>query len=183
MSSFAGLYTVDVQKAFGSESWTNVYHVDAIDLPTALAHGVAIANIEKTILWNGVAITAVRARPTGVKGAPSAFSAVNIVGTRSILLPTPLQVCVRVDFDNSTSRPGRKYLHCASDGQDCNGILTWKSSLNTSVDANYSGPLMALGYLRDARGRTLQGIKMAAAISYHQMRRGSRRKAQPVITA
>lgn len=181
-TQFAGLYTVDVQKVWNGEYWTNVYHVDATGIADALSKGIEIANIEKAVLATDVTITAVRARPTGVVGGETAFSAVNIIGTLTTTGNVPLEVCVRVVFGNSTSRPGIKYLRAAVSSTDFATRKTLAAGRLTAVDTNYSTPIMAKTYLRDARGRAVLTVKANAQTSNHQLRRGSKRKAKAIIT-
>lgn len=175
------LFNVDVQKQQGNEFWSNVYHVDAADVTEALTRGQAIANIEKAVHGSDVNITAVRARRAGLIGAETAFAALNIACTYAAST-MPLAVCARVVFGNGTSRPGIKYLRTAVNPTEVSQRTTIIPARLTTLQTNYCDPLLALPYLRDSKNRVVLTVKPAPNIANHQLRRGSKRKLQPVIT-
>lgn len=181
--TLSGVYQVDIQKIYnGVETWTNVYHVTAPDQTQAMAHGVEIANIEKTIHSNDITINAIRVRPfPTAPGAVGFTNTVNIVGTASNTSPVPLECCVRVTMSNGTTRPSSKYLRGCIGVGDFSGRQNVGASLKTAINTNYCVPLAAKTYLVDVHGGLMPTMIVQTKVANHQLRRGSKRKAVPVI--
>jgi hypothetical protein len=172
------LYQVDIEKALGTESWTNVYHVDAASAGAAAAQAALIIAAEIPVHCTIVNFVAHRVRLAG-SGHVGSVTTVNTPGTRTI--PTnmlPMFNVVRADFANGAARPARKYLRGGLLTGDVDPGFLLKAATITLFQT-YCNSLMSLGTLRDPQGRTLSSGAPRAVIAMHQLRRGNRQR--PVI--
>lgn len=181
--TLSGVYQVDIQKIWaGSETWTNVYHVTAPDSAQAMTHANEIAQLEKAITASDVTINAIRVRPyPTAPGAVGTVNTVNIVGTGTSSTQMPLEVCARVIMSNGTTRASSKFLRAAVSSADFTDRKTLTSVARTRLMTNYVTPLLSKTYLVDVHGSLMPNMSVSDKIANHQLRRGSKRKAVPVI--
>lgn len=175
----SGLWTVDVEKMFLGEYWTNRYVVAAADLASASVIGNAIVGIERAILFTPVLVTKFRVSD----GAPltDIYQVFNVnafgVATGTPELMLPLFNVVRFDFNTAGGgRPSRKYFRGAlSEG----GIIfnSIHPDALTFLNAQYAQPLVDLAGFVDVDNQQITSGSAYPFVSMRQLRRGSKRKA------
>jgi hypothetical protein len=106
------LFTVQVFKHLGATKWTNVYHLDAVDLASAVAATDHIKALEQAIHYNVVNID--YARVSTFAEGDNVFETVpiNATGGRDLagVDYLPLFNTMRVDISvDGGGRPSRKY--------------------------------------------------------------------------
>lgn len=175
------LYQVDVQKKLGTEYWTNVYHVEVAGLGEALTQGGLIASFERAIHLDIVQFTSMRVRPYPSTGDTGTVAALGYYGNNTGQGPyMPLFNTLNVILAVPVGRPSRKYLRLPiPEASQENG-----SFLQPFIDdwtEQYCNELSALGTLRDVDGQTIGDISCVLAVGMRQLRRGSRRRLEPVI--
>lgn len=172
------LYQIDIEKLLGTESWTNVYHVDAANDAAANTALNSIVAAERPAHGTTCTFTVGRLRLAGT-GHSGQVVTLNVLGTKTVSgVALPLFNCALVDFANGTSRPCRKYLRGPwGTGEMLTGFV-WSSGTLTIL-ANYVTAILAIAAMRDPKGRTLSAGAPKTPIGMHQLRRGNRRK--PVI--
>jgi hypothetical protein len=173
--SLVALYQVDVEKVIGSETWTNVYHVEASDVSAAQTAGNLIVAAERKVHFSSVIFTAMRVRLAGLHHAGTVFT-LNLAGTRtSAGLLMPLFNVARLDFANGTARPARKYLRGGLGVSDVGAgyIITGAGLTAFGV---YASDILAIAAMRDPQGRSFTGVVLSPLVGMHQLRRGNRRK-------
>jgi len=171
--------TIEKYMPLFPEYWTNIYWVNALDMPTAQAVVPALINAEKALYTNVVTITKARV-DDGVPGTDVFSTSIhNVVGTRATPASEmmPLFVVLRVDFGSlDGGRPSRKYLR---------GVL-WETdgthaSLNApllTLAANYGLAVVGTAVC-DPQGFDLNSAAPWSAPAMRQLRRGSKRKVIP----
>jgi hypothetical protein len=176
------LWKVDVEKLFGAEYWTNRYIVDAPDIDTAGSKAAAIAQIERTVHRDLVTFTRWRV-DDGVKDTDVfMITTMNVPGQYAAgAFPwLPLFNVAVVDFAVTLGRPSRKYLRLPLLEEDVhNGQLI--AGVITHLNTNYVNPLVMLEGYVDVDGQNILSGAVKPAVGMRQLRRGSKRKAQPVI--
>jgi hypothetical protein len=172
------LYQIDIEKAIGTETWTNVYHVEAADNAAANTALNSIVAAERPLHAAAVNFVLARGRLSGA-GHVGFIVTLNVLGTRA---PTgaklPLFNVAMIDFANGQARPARKYMRCGFTIADIGADFSWASGFQTAM-ATYVTAILAIAAMRDPKGRTLSAGAGRIAIAMHQLRRGNRRK--PVI--
>jgi hypothetical protein len=172
------LYQIDIEKAIGTETWTNVYHVDAADNAAANTALNAIVAAERPLHATTVTFVLGRGR-LAVPGSTGFVVTLNVLGTRTAAgSKLPLFNCAMIDFANGQARPARKYIRGGFVGTDIGSDYTWSSAVQTLM-ANYVTAIIAIAAMRDPKGRTLSAGAGRSLVGMHQLRRGNRRK--PVI--
>lgn len=180
------LFQVDIEKSIVRNQaqtiyWTNVYHVDAVDMAAAVANGAIIANWERAITYASVAFTKMRTRLAGSTGEGT-LTTLTGNGSRSASGVTllPLFDVVRVDFTVGLGRPSRKYLRGCLAEVDIDGdVLT--STMLTLVSNSYATPLTDSTWYVDVDGQAITGFAVLTPVAMRQLRRGSKRKVAPVL--
>lgn len=178
----AQLWKVDIEKKYQTEYWTNVYYVFADDLAAAHLVAFEIKEIERAILLPGIITTKYRTSDV-IPGTDIYVStSPNEAGLRADpgggLLP--LFNVVRFDLSAEAGRPSRKYMR---------GVLTENdivfNDINNAtlaeMDANYSDPLEAVAELRDVDSQAIVDVQAYPFVGMRQLRRGSKRRAVPVL--
>ena len=167
------VFQIDVEKIIGTETWTNVYHVNVADMATARARATSIKDLERPVHGTNVTFVATRTRQVGV-GNVGVIDLVAQAGTRTIAGNTmPLFNCARVDFANGTRRPARKYLRGGFGGTDLQGSFQHSSGYITALNT-YADGILALAGICDPQARALTARSVIAIIAMHQLRRGNR---------
>lgn len=179
------VYQIDIEKSFSPTTgstvfWTNVYHVDVTDLAAAITAGNSIVTLEKTIHANTTSFTKMRTRQAGVPGAPGTITPLSGVGGRAASNPLPLFNVYRIDFGVSGGRPSRKYIRAPLSSTDSTaGAVT--GSTVTLIQNSYVTPLLNMNVLCDPQGQAFVNGTIWPYVGMRQLRRGSKRKATPVI--
>lgn len=177
-----GLYRLDLQKTANNQSfWTNSYVVQTGSLTEAAALIDTYANRESGIHHAGIVIDKGRVsdmvpgtdqfivKPLNVNGART--------GGTSFL---PLWDCVRVDFGVAIGRPSRKYLRIYLTEEDVdNSVLA--AGLVSTIHTLYVNPMVGDDTYVDVDGQAIVAGTVYPNVQMRQLRRGSKRKARPVI--
>jgi hypothetical protein len=172
-------WQVVIQKQYGTEYYVNDYHVQADSAQAAAVQAELIVEIERAVHATTVSFINYRVK----NAASSAQGTVYPIG-ESGLNPAgammPLYNTVRVDMAVEVGRPGRKYLRlpiqmaASSNGQFNSDFL------NFMLDF-YCLPLQNLGTVCKPNGQLFTLIRPVASVQMRQIRRGSKRRLQPII--
>lgn len=173
------IFKVDIEKSLEGEYWTNRYLVLADDLATAVIHAQDIKSVERNIHATEVLFTKYRVSDTSVGTDVYVTFPVNDNGLSSHSSPLlPLFNVLRVDMVVPVGRPSRKYYR---------GILSEGSSTFNTIDSGslggYNTALLDLLDLPicDPQGSLITGYIAWPSVGMRQLRRGTRRRATPVI--
>jgi hypothetical protein len=127
-----------------------------------------------------VSFTKIRIRPAGVVGVQGTTEASGVSGTLETQVYLPLFNVMRVDLSPAMGRPSRKFyrIPVPESAQD-NGqfVAGWTSGIN----GNFIPQLLAVNGLCDESGNDIVTIGMSPTVGMRQLRRGSRRRTQPVL--
>lgn len=174
---------IDIQKVMGNEYWTNRYLTDlAVGTAEAEALATLIAEAEQDFLYNVVTIDKIRIAT--LTPGDDVFQVWNpaLVGTRTFSAGTllPLFNVVRIDFGAGLGRPSRKYFRGALAEVDVDGnVLT--NTFRTGPAAAYATAIADAPNIVDPQGSELIGFSVSIPIGMRQLRRGSRRRSEPVL--
>lgn len=175
------LFTVTVRKGIilegSTQAWTNVYHVEADDIPDALDKGVTIANIEQGIYKDYVVMSRVNARlavtPTTESGRRELTGAGDITGDETKRLPG--FNAVRCTFSDEIGRPDQKYLRLPLEEDDVvSGTIN--VTVNNLIQLDYVSEILALPFIRSSdnalytEGTVIPAIQMRQ-LSWHRRSR------------
>jgi len=174
------VFKVDIQTNYYGTFITNSYHVEAANLLTASNNGVAIANIQKTLIPSSVVIDTIRASTDALGDEVFYTRAVVIPGTRSgggDALPTFCRW--RVDMSIGFRRPLRKFLLEPTETDTTGGGFS--NAALAFIQTAYCDPLVALGYVCGPDGTVINSAACNQRVGMRQLRRGSRRRTTPII--
>jgi hypothetical protein len=172
------VFEVSVFKILGTEIWANVYHFDVADISTARTRANSVVNLERPVHSTAVTIQGTRTRQTGV-GHVGVIDLSGLLGTTAPTgVPLPLFNCARVDFENGTRRPGRKYLRTGFGGGDLLAPFSWAAAVITKLNT-YADGLLALAGICDPQGRPLVARSVISPVAMHQLKRGNRSPIPP----
>lgn len=181
------LFQIDIQKTGYGEIWTNRYILDAVSLSQAHDSALTFMLVAEQSI-HAAAITIDRIRTSTLTPNDNLFltAAPNAVGTFTASgNALPLFNVVRADMTMSTGRPSRKYYrggwgtgqvgsHLHWDGSDISGITALLNGLRSDLDGAGTPWVDEDGdAVMDATAFTLIGMR--------QLRRGSRRRTEPII--
>ena len=178
-------YKVDIEKLYQNEYWTNVYYIkDFVDLVTASNMAINLLQMERNIHFDIVTFTRVRTS-TILPGDFQYFTEQpneqgTLVSTGNDFLP--LFNVVRVDLgDAGFKRPERKFYRCpVPEGWNSGGNLSIEGQ-NTVEGAINGFIIDNPGVLCGPNGEDILSANSFPFVGMRQLRRGSRRKATPVI--
>lgn len=175
------IWQIDIQKSFGTEFWTNVYHGEVADQDEAVAFANALVDLEKHIHCVGVIFVNYRVRPYPgpAEGTTYALTGEGLVTAGAWV---PLFNVLRVDFPAPTGRPSRKYyrLPLVEGDIENDALSTAKvGALQTVFDNFFLGSPSAPAC--DVDGQHLNRGVVFRQIGMRQLRRGSRRRTTPII--
>lgn len=174
---------IDIQKVMGNEYWTNRYLTDlAVGTSEVEALAMTIANAERLMLYSSVRIDKIRIATLTEGDDLFQTWDPNLVGARSTSgqFMLPLFNVVRIDFGAGLGRPSRKYLRgCLGEG-DISGA-TLEPSFVTSYANPYGTTISSTAGIVDPQGSDLDGFSVSSAVGMRQLRRGSRRRTEPVL--
>lgn len=175
------LFSVDSEKFYMGEFWTNRYVVQATDLGQASLIAAQITDIERTVHLTTVTHTKVRTSDMNPLTDVYNVQQLNSQGLREAGEHLPLFNVFRVDFNVvGGGRPSRKYLRGPVLEADCqNGMVS--ALARSTIETNYAAPLAALvGYV-DVDGQEISGGQIYPFVGMRQLRRGAKRKLLPII--
>ena len=92
----------------------------------------------------------------------------------------PLFNVIRVDFSTGIGRPSRKFLRTPIGELMSQGGLLDVNTL-ADINNNYVAPLVGLAGFVDVDGEQITGGAAFRPIAMRQLRRGSKRRLQPII--
>ena len=174
-------YSVDIQKYYGTEFWTNRYMVEAASLTAADAIGAAITELEKAVTNNRITFDKRRTSSIVEGDEEYVITSLATPGEGTDATPLyPLFNVVRVDFSPGSGRPSRKFLRGVLTEGHADG-MNLTSTISTFVATEYAVPLRDLAGFVDVDGQTFLSATVYNQISMRQLRRGSRRRTTPVI--
>lgn len=176
------LWQVDIEKVLLGEYWTNRYIVEAADLAAAAIVGDNIVEIEQSVHYNIVTFTKVRTSDRVPLTDVYAIRSINQPGILAGLTDyLPLFNVVRVDFTTiGGGRPSRKYLKMpVPESAQSNGVLA--PAFVTQVQADYADLMADLEGYVDVDGQLFSSGSVSPFVGMRQLRRGSKRRAVPVI--
>ena len=178
-------FQVDIQKFWQNEYWTNVYFIkDFPDLLGASAVAADLVQMERQFHFDVVTFSAVRTSTITpgdfqyVTTQPNEPGLVNSTGNDFL----PLFNVVRVDLtDAGFKRPERKYYRCPVPE-------SWNSGGNLAVEGENTveGAINGFiienpGVLCGPNGEDILEANAYPRVGMRQLRRGSKRKATPII--
>lgn len=178
----AGHFQCDIQKRVGGEYWTNRYVLAGEGITPLVAVANQIVAAEKAVHYAAVEFVSLRVSDTNP--ATDAYVTQPIGGTGAISMTgitlMPLFVVVRVEFGAELGRPSRKYLRgCLSEGDVTFNDISSARAL--FIFDNYGQTLRDLPQFVDVDGQQLITATVVPQVGMRQLRRGSKRKTQPVI--
>lgn len=175
------LFNLDIQKAIDTEFWTNRYTLDLATADPEQADIQTILLAERNITTTSVSFTSYRLS-TATVGDETFF--IVPVGESGLYSGggdrLPLFNCVRVDFTVLGTYPCRKYLRTGLTETMVAGLYL-TPTYRDLVNANYADVLAGLSSYVNPAGRSITGGAAPEEIAMRQLRRGSRRRTQPVI--
>lgn len=179
------VYQVDIEKSFSPTTgttiyWTNVYHVNAADVASAVVSGQSIVTLEKQAHATTVSFTKMRTRLAGSTGNTGTITPLTGAGVRAIADNLPLFNVFRIDFGVATGRPCRKYLRGPVGESDSTSGAILAGTV-TALTNNYATPLLNMNVVCDESGQPLLNATVYPYVGMRQLRRGSKRKTTPVL--
>lgn len=175
------LFSIDIEKSYVGEFWTNRYIVDTTDLDAAAANAGAFVGYERAI--HSDAITFTRARVADRTQGTDIYRIItyNSPGLRVTEGPfIPLWNVALVDFHVDIGRPSRKYLRVGFTEADVVGSAI-ENSLLVLIGSQYISPLAAGSAFVDVDGQPITSGTARSTVMMRQLRRGSKRRTTPVL--
>lgn len=177
------LFIVDIQKKLAGFYWTNTYIVEAADIAGARDQARDIVEAER--IFHSARITFDKFRVSTITKGDDAYISVPLDQTGRFMadqVPLPPFCTVNVLFETGANRPGRKYYRTLARNGDITADFKWTQNY-INVVTQALGNLLGGGsvILLDRGGDPIQTFVVQDAIGMHQMRRGSKRRARPVI--
>lgn len=176
------LVSLDIQKTFRGLFFTNRYILNVTDLLAAETPADAIVVAERAITIPDVDFTSYRVSDNIAGTDLFWVKPINASGERVILTQAlPLFDVLRVDFGVALGRPSRKYLRgvlAEGDQENYGELLT--ASL-AEFQTNYVNPVLAVTEYVDVDGQPFISGAPFSRVGMRQLRRGSRRRTEPVI--
>lgn len=175
------IFQIDVEKQMGTEYWTNVYHVVATDIDDATTQGQEIVLQEREIHSTGVGFVKYRVSTYPTSDGEFVIVALSGAGERTFsggMLA--LFNVARTDLNIGRGRPCRKYYRAPIyEGDQEDGALT--IAFRGIVDEAVQAMIVGGANLCDPEGDLVQSAITATAVGMRQLRRGSKRRLEPVI--
>ncbi len=177
------LFSLDIEKELLGEYWTNRYIVSAADLGAATTYAAFYYDRERLIHSSNVLFTKYRVSDMDPMTDIYQIVQPNAYGSRAFGAQEylPLFCVVRVDFTAvGGGRPSRKYLRTPIyEGDQLNGALA--ATYISFIETNYSNQLVLDTSFVDVDGQDLNSGQVFPKVGMRQLRRGSKRKLQPII--
>lgn len=176
------LWKVDIEKLWRNFYWTNRYMVQSPTLQEAHVNAQQIVEWERAITSNIVQFTKVRTSDIFKETDVFITSLPNsaglwLSGSNQLL---PLFACVRVDFSVGYGRPSRKFLRLVA-GESDQDIGELNDARRSAIATAYAQPLVNATWFVDVDNERFTSATVARMLSGRQLRRGSKRKKEPVL--
>lgn len=173
------VFEVVVQTESASQFFTNVYHVNDVDLDTAITTAGQIAAIQAQGLTDYCTITAYRVSTPALRDGVFATIPVSIPGSRaSSGERMPLFNRFLVSFQAGHTYLNRKFLAGMVEGDQAGGQVL--GTVRTSIFGLYVQPLLALGVLCNPNGVIYTAGSVGDQVAMRQLRR-KKKRSSPVI--
>lgn len=182
------IFKVDIEKVDSvSYFWTNVYHIRAASIDAAHSAAVdIIAPAEAAI--HASFITVVKARTSTITENDEVFRTALLDldgGLSTTGNALPLFNVVRLIGNVDEGRPSSKYYKCGLGGGDVVGGYRWDGAKLTAILAEITAMRDELTAESvpwvDPQDQIILDLITQARIGMHQLRRGSKRKTEPVL--
>lgn len=179
------LYSLDIEKLFEGEYWTNRYVLNASDLPTANGMAPIIYDAERSVHRDFVLFT--KYRVSDFNPATDAYfitqtNAMGLLGGANPSQCIPLFNVVRVDFTTfGGGRPSRKYLRLPLAQPEIQGNKLVQTTIDRVLLNYVGGVLSQAGYV-DVDQQAFTQATVYPFVGMRQLRRGTKRKLAPIIT-
>jgi hypothetical protein len=174
------LWQIDVQKSYGTEYWTNVYHVDRADLAAARDSGDDIVAAERAVHTGDIAFVSMRISPFPIGTGEGTVFPLSLAGQAAAATFLPLFNVARYDMAVGVGRPSRKYLKLpVAEADQENGA--WTGPARVRLNVEYSQRIVLVPGLCDVDGQPILTCALNPNVGMRQLRRGSKRKLLPVI--
>lgn len=180
------LFQIDVEKRLVNEFWTNVYYADATSLDQCRDLIGLISVREKAIHGNNVDFVRGRARTKAQGDDIYAIVPIGGFGTRPAATFLPLFNTFNVVMTTEVGRPSRKYYRPpVGEGDQDNGILLagTVTLVNNQIGALIEDFQTAGATWVDIDGQPIVSVACSSIVGMRQLRRGSKRRARPVLPA
>lgn len=176
------IYQIDVQGVLGTEYFTNVWHVNASGYAQALGWADAIAEVTADQSHADVVIDKARVALYPLNGGQGTVRSYALQGGQGNYDYLPLWNVVRIDYQPALGRPSRKYMRFpVNEGVQVKGVLS-----AGQVAAYQAGFVNGIGQqvtgLCDIHGQPFVDARVFATVGMRQLRRGSKRRTQPIIS-
>lgn len=178
------VFKLDIEKFYENEYWTNVYYLEAADLPSGIAPADRLVLMERANHKQVVQFT--KYRISDEDPNTDAFITVPLIANGNQQVNGDLwplfNVCLVSLAVQGFGRPSRKYYRFPWDeseiGNDGAINVTRISEILGNIDAAITD---LAGAWVDESGNSIVSSSMKTVVAMRQLRRGSRRRSQPVI--
>ena len=175
-------FQVDIEKSALGERWTNRYFVETSDITAATAAGNGLVAMEKSFHRNWVAFNTLRVRTTTV--GDDIYTITPLTGTGAVsgavAAALPLFNVLRIDLGATSGRPSRKYYRGVLEEADQAGGALDPAAYYNAVSGLKPSSGAAPWWTWD--GQELITVAPHKMVVMRQLRRGSRRRTQPILT-
>lgn len=174
------LMQADIEKFYDGEFWTNRYHYNAVDLAQGVAIGQFIVTAERAFHATTTSFRTLRVRTAAPGDDLYTIVPLTVAGQFTVNEPSlwPLFNVIRVDFQATQGRPSRKYYR----GMIDDGSVVSRILLTTLQDLVRNSLLPLVDEtLTDVDGQFLVDARVTPQVGMRQLRRGSRRRTQPIL--
>lgn len=172
---------ITIEKVFNGVYFVNRYLVSRGTPGAAVADVAPIVNMEKQFFGTGVSFTKARVSD-GIPGTDS-YIIVPLSGSGGVSsgsTQTPLFNTVRVDLGVNAGRPSRKYYRVSVASGQAEG-QNWSTGYQETVQVNWNAMIASDVPLCDPDGQLIINAAVLRPVQMRQVRRGSRKKMQPII--
>lgn len=165
----APTFRIYTKKKWGGYEWGNTYYANAFDEADARDIGQSIANLERSITWNGVQFTGVRISTFTQDGRTGRTYASAGYGDLPLPNVLPPEVCVRVQLLPGFKQSSVKFYRFCMRGIGQNAGLIAGDDYSTLV--TFATALIAINNLCDSNGGSIQGVTVDTELANHQLYR------------
>lgn len=173
---------LDTQKIINGQYWTNRYLLD-LDGPESVSDAMILSVVasEKVIHSSAVGFVSARVSDDVIGTDNFRIFPLSGVGTQPVTGGTlPGWMTTRVDFGISFGRPCRKYYRSYVGEVAIDGHV-WIAEYVASIQTTLTDLLALIPTFCDPQGNHWQSVITKTEAQMRQLRRGSRKKENPVI--
>jgi hypothetical protein len=185
----SAIFKVDIQKLAGAEYWTNVYHLQAEDITSAAEiAGDVIVAYERSIHHTGVTFN--RLRTSTLTPDDLIYISTPLTGGGDITPASHANALfdvIRIEIGVSgLGRPSAKYYRGCLQKDDWTGggaLTGTKIDFHQDALALMTANVASAGGLMvDPQGQEWASFACATFYGMRQLRRGTRRRTEPIIS-